>query len=692
MNDNEIDMAVGFVQDIPGGFVAEIGNGWLRRRIHCVQGRIGTTSLENSVNAEEYLDETIAEFAITLMGEGRTVDLDFRDFQVDGCETPEWDDAARTVRIDLSAEINSISLRVSIFYSARAGEDFITKWIHVHPSKLENWVIKNVTLENMRLKEMVEGVSPFSRYPRQYDNYEDDVHGEPDKARTDSRESRFEFGDQARAVVTYWGYNEGLYFFMASLTGEEVYHRPTGLVMKHHDYVPLTQGLTTGKAVVGAYAGPPGIGFKRYTRHLSDHWCAIAGKRMPVAWSTWLVALSDYDRYFLLRNIPLLADAGFYEVLHLDLGWETEWPLRVDASKFPNGISEIARRAHEAGMDMSYWVNPYSCNYWKPTLGKGHPEYTVPGKVSPRSNANALCVLTEYSDYVKKRFVDLVTEMNARAIVWDGSDWNIPLCNASRHHHRNQYELDIKAIKKLAEICQAAHAAREDLIISAFSLPPDNHRLCALDQEQVSDTHEFPTIQSELIQRRQLYQMTWEHPFRAIRGSWYGVGWHEAGAASSHPSTELRMLRRPMAELIHAEMSMIANGLAQSGGGIDLAEAGPEFIGFLKKLFAFRKRFEKFFNTYQHVLGFPDGEHVDGSGHIIDGSGFIVLVNPTRAEQTVRLPLMEPELELPIDRKHALTDWSNLERGIPIGSGKIENAPEIDLGPLEVKYIGVNVG
>jgi len=684
MDSSGIDKAIGFVQDIPGGFVAEIGNGRLSRRIHCVQGRISTTSLENSVNAEEYLDETIAEFGIKIIGEGQQVDLDSRDFHVDGRETPEWDDTARTVEIKLSVQVNDVKLPISVFYSAGATQDFITKWITVHPCELENWVVTSVTLENMRLKEMVEGISPLGRYPRQYDNFEDDVHGEPDKANTAIRESRFGFGDQARAVVTHWGYNEGLYFFTASLTGEEVFHRLTGLVMKHHDYIPLTQGLTTGKAVIGGYAGLPEIGFKRYTDHLARHWCAIDDKSVPVAWSTWLVALSDYDRYFLLESRPGLKDAGFYEVLHLDLGWETEWPLRVNASRFPNGISEIARRAREAGMDMSYWVNPYSCNYWKPTLGDEHPEYVVPGKTSPRSDANALCVLTEYSDYVKRRFVDLVTEMNARAIVWDGNDWNIPICNAARHHHRNQRELDIKAIKKLAEICEAAHEAREDLIISAFSLPPDNHRLCALDQEQISDTHEFPTIQAELIQRQQLYQMTWEHPFRAIRGSWYGVGWHEAGPNN--------LARRPMTELIHAEMSMIANGLAQSGGGIDLAEAKPEFIEFLKKLFAFRKRFERYFNTYQHVLGFPDGEHIDGSGHVIDGSGFIVLINPTRSEQTITLPLTEPELELPIDRKHTLTHWSSLDRGIPFGSAKPDAAPEIDLCPLEVKYIGVNVG
>jgi len=60
-----------------------------------------------------------------------------------------------------------------------------------------------------------------------------------------------------------------------------------------------------------------------------------------------------------------------------------------------------------------------------------------------------------------------------------------------------------------------------------------------------------------------------------------------------------------MTELIHAEMSMIGNGLAQAGASIDLDQARPEFVAFLRKLLAFRKRFERYFNVYQHVLGFP---------------------------------------------------------------------------------------
>ncbi len=40
---------------------------------------------------------------------------------------------------------------------------------------------------------------------------------------------------------------------------------------------------------------------------------------------------------------------------------------------------------------------------------------------------------------------------------------------------------------------------------------------------------------------------------------------------------------------------------------------------------------------------------------------------------------------------HVLTDWTNLDYTIPIGSCKTKDAPEIDLLPLDVRYIGVNI-
>lgn len=688
--DHGTGKAIGYIQEVPGGAVFEIGNGWLSRRIHALSGRIGTTSLTNNVHGEEYLDETISELEIEISGEDQALTLDYRDFRLEGYSTPEWDDSKRTLEVKLRTSVNGVPLAVSVFYKARADEDYITKWVQVHACELDGFFIRRVTIENMRLREMIEGVTPKSRYPRQYDNYEDRVHSEPEKADTAEPEKRFTFGDLSRSVVTYWGYGEGLFFFTRSLLGEESFYRPKGLVMKQRDHVPLSNGLTTGPAVIGAYSGDPEIGFKRYNQHLLKHWCAVADKPLPVSWSTWLITTegnkplyAGYDRGFLLEYIPLIEQAGFFDILHLDLGWEAGYPMKVDSNKFPNGISEITKRAKQAGLDMTYWVNPFSASYWKSRFESEHPEWLVPNKVSGRSGATAICVMTEYFDYVKQRFVALAGEMNARVIYWDGNDWHITECTATNHQHRDQHELEVNAWKRLAELCDAAHETRPDLLFVCFSIPFDNHRLHWLDQEQISDTYSYPTVQSELIQRQQLYQMTFEHPYKAIWGSWYGINWHNAGDAD--------LFSRPMEELIHAEMSMIGNGIAQAGGGFDFKQAPPQFMGFLKKLFGFRKRFADYFDTYQHVLGFPDGHQIDGEGHIIDNRGFIVLVNPTRETLSVRVPLSEVELELHENVAHELTDWTNLERGVPIGRFDIDGGPELELGPLEVKYIGVNI-
>jgi hypothetical protein len=686
------DKAIGYAQEIPGGYVFELGNRWLIRRIHCIAGRVATTSLTNCVNCEEYLAETLAEFEITLTGEGQRATLDSKLFKFIGYQTPNWDDSIRTLQLQFEADINDTAFPVSVFYEIRAGDDFMRKWLEIGPCGLENWTIREATIEKMVLRELVEGVVPKPRYPRTYPSSEDKVHTEPENVDTEHPENRLAFGDVSRGVLAYWGYGEGLYFFTESLTGEEKFFRPTGLVMKHEDWAPVTEGLTTGPAVIGAYSGPPEIGFKRYNEHLLRHYCAIGDKPVPVTWNTWLITLAgnvplhtNFERRYLLEVIDRMKDAGFYESLHLDLGWEAIYPLAQDEDKFPNGLSEIARRAKEAaGLDMAYWVNPFSSSYWKSDLEDERPEYIVPGKVSGRSNATALCVMTEYYDYVRQRMIDLALGLNARVIYWDGNDWNIPECPSTHHEHSDQEELEVTATKRLAEICSAAHEARPDLIIAAFSLPFDNHRLRALDAQTISDTHSFETVQSELVQRQQTYQMTFEHPYRAIWSSWYGVNWHEAG--------ENNLTTRPMRELMHALMSMIGSGLAQAGGSIDLEQAKPELIEILRKLFAFRKRFAAYFNTYQHVLGFPDGKSIDGEGHIVDGSGFIVLVNPTEEVQEVKLPLGEPGLELKPGKKHQLTDWSNLLQGIPLDPATAADPPVLELIPLEVRYIGVNVG
>lgn len=663
----------------------EIGNDWLVRRVAFDEGRVRTESLARK-SGTEYLDRTGAEFKLELMNGGERRTLTSESFRV---LSHSWNDARDTLEVRLRADFDGGQIAASIFYQAPTGENFVRKWLRVHPGGPAGWKITQVTVEDLRLEEAVRGVVPYPRYPNVYPNGEDKVHSEPDKVRTNQPLNRFSIGGKSRAVVCRGDEDEGLFFFVEGLLGQEDFDQEAGLTMRQKVYADLSEEFVSGAAVIGAYSGPPEIGFKRYTEYLLRHYCAVRDKCLPVSWSTWLVTLegnkplyANFDRDFLLEYLELIRQAGFYDILHLDLGWEAGWPLAVDKAKFPNAMEEIVSRAREYGLEMTYWVNPFSAGYWKSDIEEQHPEWLVPDKFSNKSGAHPICILTDFYRYVEKRFVELVTDLGARVIYWDGLDWNIPECSSTKHQHHNQHELEAVATQRLADLCRKVHEARPDSLFVVFSLPFDNHRLCVVDQEQISDTYSYPTIKSELIQRQQLYQMTWEHPYKAIWGSWYGVNWHNAGEDN---------LKRPMRELVHAEMSMIGNGIAQAGGGFDLKQARPEFIEFLRKLFAFRKRFSDYFDTYQHLLGFPDGEQVDGEGHIINGKGFIVLVNPTERDQTVNLPLAEPELELEPNRDYSLTDWSGLEEGQPIGKARRDDEFAVTLGPLEVKYIGLDI-
>lgn len=660
----------------------EIGNDWLARRIELSGGLLRTHALLNSRSSQLYPVKPGPEFTLKLQHGDEQ-----RELSADEMRCVSLDGGREEAVASFTGSLDGVELRVKVIYQAPPQENFMRKRVQVAPVP-GGWVLTGITMENLALEGM-EGITPLSRWPEQYPSGEDKVHTGLKRPDASNPGDRLAFGETSRSVIRPQGADEGLYFFTQSLLGSERWERAAGLQMGQREFCPLRDGFDSGWAVIGAWAGAPGIGFKRYTEHLEKHWCVVRGKSLPVSWSTWLVTMEGnkplygaYDRDLLLRYLDLMHEAGFYDLLHLDLGWEAGWPMQVDTQKFPNGMQEVSERARELGLDMTYWVNPFSSLYWKSEIEEQHPEWLVPGTTSGKCGATAICVLTDHFENVRKRFVELVTDLNARVIYWDGLDWNIPECSATGHCHSSQHELEVKAWKRLADLCENVHRARPDALFVVFSLPFDNHRLCVLDQEQVSDTYSFPTIESELVQRQQLYQMTFEHPNKAIWGSWYGINWHNAGEDN---------LTRPVEELIHAEMSMIANGIAQAGGGFDLAQAQPGFIEFLRKLFAFRKRFEDFFDTYQHVLGFPDGERVDGSGHIIDGKGFIVLVNPTHQAQIVRVPLEEPELELSPDAEHALSDWSSLDAPEPLGSFRPSDAPEIELGPLQVRYVGVNV-
>jgi len=97
----------------------------------------------------------------------------------------------------------------------------------------------------------------------------------------------------------------------------------------------------------------------------------------------------------------------------------------------------------------------------------------------------------------------------------------------------------------------------------------------------------------------------------------------------------------------------------------------------------------RYLAVYQHVLNYPDGKNVDGEGHIIGNKGFVVFFNPSSEARRVVIPLDEPELELKGSLK--LTDLTQPGSPADIGTARVGDKVEVEVPPLALKLIGVNL-
>jgi hypothetical protein len=170
---------------------------------------------------------------------------------------------------------------------------------------------------------------------------------------------------------------------------------------------------------------------------------------------------------------------------------------------------------------------------------------------------------------------------------------------------------------------------------------------------------------------RQFRQFVWRnYPPYAIGSGWYGVD-------VSQPIERLKL------SIVGAISGLPRSGIRR------IPDPSPELAAYLKRFFAFRKRFERYFDQYQQVMGVPDGKDVDGEGHIVDNSGFVVLFNPSQESRKVLLPLDEPGLGLSGELR--LSDWSELESGVDMGVAKPGDPVEVTLPPVSAKIIGINI-
>jgi hypothetical protein len=328
---------------------------------------------------------------------------------------------------------------------------------------------------------------------------------------------------------------------------------------------------------------------------------------------------------------------------------------------------------------MGLWINPFSGHYQDITsyqpFREQHPDWIA-------SDGVRICPLSGAGQYIRNRLLEIAHSWPLKALYWDGADWNISGCDSPDQGWRTPAEEHILTLKFFASLLDELHAIQPDLRVIVWSAPPDIHWLSAADQVQLSDIDTPPIGVSELVRRQQIYHASFLQPATTIWGDWYGLGyrrnWDEG-------------LGLPLNRLEYAEMSQLGNGTTQAGGSYALPYAPPELTEFVAKMFAFRKHFSDYFNQYQHILGFPDGYNLEGEAHLKNGKGFILLYNPGQEEQTINLPLDEPELELTPGQYYELTDWSELTASIPLGATQPGDYMPVSIPAQGWKVIGLDI-
>jgi hypothetical protein len=275
-------------------------------------------------------------------------------------------------------------------------------------------------------------------------------------------------------------------------------------------------------------------------------------------------------------------------------------------------------------------------------------------------NRGAFQVLSPYSDYVEERLVDLVSRYDIRMIYWDGADWNIRDSEVDFLDDAARQRLKVLGVKRLMKITERLYAIRPDLIIVGWNAWVDPHLLSVFDQEQVTDIFTAPVGIAELTRRKIYYGMSYVMPFSTIWSDWYGLTYSERKDNSN--------LALPESQLEYIELSMLSKGLKEAGGTIDQSQVRPEFRTFLKNIFSFRQRFDRYFDVYQRLSEPPDANRADASGHFVDGKGFIIFNNPSNTTQQLQIKLNPYLLGLKPGKTYNLYDWTDLKRAQSYGT------------------------
>lgn len=177
-------------------------------------------------------------------------------------------------------------------------------------------------------------------------------------------------------------------------------------------------------------------GFNGMSQHMHDFVkkCIVRGewkdKIRPVLLNSWEAAYFDFNESKLLKLAKAGKDVGI-ELFVMDDGWFGkrdndkcslgDWNI-VNSKKLPNGVSGLAKKINDLGLDFGIWVEPEMVNV-DSELYKAHPDWVIdiPGKPHTEGRNQRILDLCNPAvvDYMIECMSSVFSSANIAYVKWD---------------------------------------------------------------------------------------------------------------------------------------------------------------------------------------------------------------------------------------------------------------------------------
>lgn len=456
----------------------------------------------------------------------------------------------------------------------------------------------------------------------------------------------------------------GIWGFVAEIGGQERIADRQFALIQHPSFRTRRSGRS-GPFVIQTFHGPVETGFLELRRFIRERYSIQRDTPSLYEWNQfwlWQGGPTPVDRRVvthkrLLDVLPRQVKIGLEE-FHLDAGWERgngDWQLAPD--RFPGGWAELREFNRANGLAFHLWMNDGTTD-----------------------SAEFLLDLIE-STNLGRLFMDRrVTEKTIEAV--EKVRIRHPGFSTSCHNSASRSAYwPWGNIHFLSDINQVYFGEGQfwawSSILPETKIEPSDDPFFPQRAEAERFFSRHDLYAGDLITRAAAYQAEWVWPFNCISPPHNGWTWFE---------------NRPVEQLRNRMYTYLACRFNYQWG-FDPAMLTREALDLHTACTAWFKANRFYLTTYQHVLDAPDGKGIDGTGHLVDGKGFIFLFNPSDREQGVqwRSILWEPELELSGDLV-TLSDWTDMTAFKSLDSQVLDHpVGELRIRPLGVMVLGVNL-